>query len=204
MKKEITKEALALKKLREIKGLDRKQAGVLLGVSFKTIEKFENGRTILTRPKITQILSGYDFSWKDLEACIDGKSEQIESRFVAKKPKVIANNHLRRSYKKIITKEVKTLTVLRQLKGLNKYQASRECGYPKCTIGHIENGRIEMSPKRIRHIVESYGFTMSDYEYHLKSERFVTEIQEECMAIIKGLSEEKLKAVHPLLSTFKS
>ena len=31
---------------------------------------------------------------------------------------------------------------------------------------------------------------MSEYEYHLKSERFVTEIQEECMAIIKGLSEE--------------
>lgn len=36
-------EGLALKKLREIKGVNRKEAGVLLGVSFKTIEKFENG-----------------------------------------------------------------------------------------------------------------------------------------------------------------
>ena len=36
-------DALALKTLREIRGLSRKDAGVLLGVSHKSIEKFENG-----------------------------------------------------------------------------------------------------------------------------------------------------------------
>lgn len=204
MTKEITKEALALKKLREIKGLNRKEAGVLLGVSFKTVEKFENGRTVLTRTKIAEILTGYELLFSDFELCCDGKMQQVQDRFVTKKPKVIDNNHLRRSYKKIITKEVKTLAVLRKLKGLNKFQASRECGYAKCTIGHIEYGRIELTPKRVCHMVESYGFTMADYQYHLKSDQFVTDIQDDCISLIKGLSEDKLKAVYPLLQTFKN
>lgn len=203
MKKEITKESLALKKLREIKGLNRKQAGVLLGFSFKTVEKFENGRTILTRTKINEILSRYDLSYKDFELCCEGKCEQVQNRFAAKRPKVIDNNSHRRSYKKIITKEVKTLAVLRKLKGFNKFQASGECGYSKCSIGHIENGRIELTPHRIRHIIESYGFTKADFEYHLKSEQFVTDIQDNCITIIRGLNEEKLNAVYPLLQTFK-
>jgi hypothetical protein len=44
---------------------------------------------------------------------------------------------------------------------------------------------------------------MKDYEYHLKSDTFVTDIQDDCINIIKKLSEEKLKAVYPLLQTFK-
>ena len=36
-------EGLTLKKLRELKSLNRKEAGTLLDVSFKTVEKFENG-----------------------------------------------------------------------------------------------------------------------------------------------------------------
>ncbi|MBT6324928.1 MAG: hypothetical protein HOJ35_03090 [Bdellovibrionales bacterium] len=45
---------------------------------------------------------------------------------------------------------------------------------------------------------------MKDFDYHMKSEVFVTDIQDDCISIIKGLGEEKLKAVYPLLSTFKN
>jgi transcriptional regulator with XRE-family HTH domain len=204
MTKEITKEALALKKLREIKSLTRKQAAVLIGVNFKTVEKFENGRTILTRSKVEKIISHYDFFYSDFALCCEGKAEQVKTRFVTNRPQVICNNHLRRSYKKLITKEVMVLTVLRKLKGFTCYQASRECGYSKCTIGHIENGRIELSPERISHIVESYGFTIKNFEHHMKSDSLITDIQDDCISIIKNLSEEKLKAVYPLLSTFKN
>ncbi len=93
---------------------------------------------------------------------------------------------------------------MRRLKGFTQYRASIISGYSQTAIGHIENGRIEIPKKRISHIVESYGFTMNDFEYHMKSEKFVTDIQDDCIKIIKGLGEEKLKAVYPLLSTFKN
>ncbi len=203
MQKFITKEALALKKLREIKGLNRPQAGVLIGLGHKSVEKFENGRTLLTRRRISEILSAYNFSWQDFEAVCAGKSEQIAARFVTKAEKQIVTKKLRRNYQKIITREVKTIAVLRKLKGYNKYQASRLCGYADCIIGHIESGRIDLRPTRIRHIVQSYGFTMEEFEHHLNSEVFLTDIQDTCIKIIKNLSEEKLKAVYPLLQTFK-
>jgi hypothetical protein len=45
---------------------------------------------------------------------------------------------------------------------------------------------------------------MKDFDYHMKSEVFVTDIQDDCISIIKGLGEEKLKAVYPLLSLLKT
>ena len=102
-----------------------------------------------------------------------------------------------------MTKEAEVLQVLRKIKGISQYRASFLCGYSKTAIGHIEHGRIELPRKRIQHIVESYGFTMGDFEKHLKSEKFVTDIQDECITIIKKMTSEKLNAVHPLLLTFK-
>ena len=192
-KTNVKTDALTLRKLRELKGLNRKDAGILLGVNFKAVERFENGRTTLNRTKIENILSAYDFIYADFCLCRDGKIEQVKLKLGHKKSKVIENNPLRRSYKKVITKEAKVLTVLRKLKGFSQYRASLICGYSQTAIGHIENGRIEIPKKRISHIVESYGFTMNDFEYHMKSEKFVTDIQDECMSIIKGLSDEKLK-----------
>ena len=45
---------------------------------------------------------------------------------------------------------------------------------------------------------------MDEFDYHMNSEVFVTEIQDDCISIIKNLTEEKLKAVYPLLQTFKA
>ncbi len=95
------------------------------------------------------------------------------------------------------------MKVLRKLKNLSQRQASHLCGYHKTAICFIENGRVELYRDKIAHVVKSYGFTMKDFEYHMKSEKFVTDIQDECISIIKALCEDKLKAVHPLLLTFK-
>ena len=204
MKNEGKTDAITLRKLREIKGLSRKDAAVLLGLGHKSVERFENGRTLLGRTRIDNILRAYGLTHGDFLSCREGKSEQIEKRFCHKKEKVIENNKTRRSYKKIITKEVKVLKVLRKLKNLSQYKASFLCGYHKGAIGHIENGRVELFQPRIQHIVKSYGFTMRDFESQMKSEAFVTDIQDECIAIIKGLCEKNLKAVHALLLNFKS
>ena len=113
-------DAVALRKLREIRGLSRKEAGVLLGVSHKSIEKFENGRTTLNRSRIEQTVQVYGLTYDDFLLCREGKSEQIRNRFCHKKEKVSYSKKNRRFDKKIITKEVQVLQALRRLKDLNQ------------------------------------------------------------------------------------
>ena len=204
-------DVITLRKLREIRGLSRKEAGVLLSIGHKTIEKIENGRTILRRPRIEQIVGAYGLTYEDFLLCREGKSEQIKERFchkrkkaLSKKEKALIYKRGRRFHKKIITKEVRVLKILRQLKGLSQYKASFVCGYHKNAIGHIENGRVELRAAKISHIVKSYGFTLEDFERHMEADVLVTDIQDECISIIKGLSEKNLRAVHPLLLNFKS
>ena len=197
-------DAITLRKLREIRGLSRKEASVLLGIGHKTVEKFENGRTTLNKIRIEQTVRSYGLSYGDFLLCREGKSEQIEKRFCHKREKVIDNRRNRRFLKKIITKEVRVLRVLRTLKNLSQHRASFICGYHKGAIGHIESGRVELREAKINHIVTSYGFQMDDFERHMKSDILVTEIQDECISIIKKMDEKKLKSVHPLLLNFKS
>ena len=196
-------DAITLRVLREIKGLSRKDAGILLGLSHKTVQKLESGQAILYRSRIEKTVKAYGLTYEDFLSCREGQSEQIRKRLCHKTDKATANNRDRRFNKRIITKEAQVLKVLRKLKNLSQRQASRLCGYHKTAICFIENGRVELYREKIVHIVKSYGFTMEDFEYHMKSESFVTDIQDECISIIRTLGEEKLKAVHPLLLTFK-
>ena len=204
MQRQIANEALALRKVREVLGLDRKQAGMKLSVSHKTIEKFENGRSQLSPTKVGDILRGYDFTQKDFDDILAGRFDAIREKYAPKRMKIIEHNHLRRSYRREITKDVQTLVTLRRLRRFTQQEASLKCGYARCTMGHIENGRIELPSKRIEHIVKSYGFTMAEFNHHRSSEAFVTDIQDECIKVIRALSEERLKAVFPLLKTFHS
>ena len=167
----------------------------------KSIEKFENGRTTLSRNRIEQTIRAYGLTYEDFLLCREGKSEKIQKKFYHKKKKTVKRRD--RFLKKIITKEARVLRVLRILKNLSQHKASFICGYHKGAIGHIEMGRIQLPKSRIIHIVKSYGFTMEDFESHMKSDILMTEIQDECISIIKSLCEKNLKAVHPLLLNFK-
>ena len=151
-------------------------------------------------------MTSYGFKKEDLALCISGKAKVVVKKYSIDKSKarVVENNNLRRSYKKLITKDCETLRVLRLLKGLTQDEASSICGYSRPTIGHIENGRIELSLERIKQIVKAYGFKMKDFDHHRASESFVTDIQEECIQFIKKLSEEKLKTVQSLLLTLSN
>ena len=196
-------DAVTLRKLREVRGLSRKEAGILLGLSFKSVERLENGRAAISRNRIDKTVRAYGLTYEDFLLCRDGKSEQIEKRFCHKKREP-DNKKVRRFCKKIVTKEVQVLRALRQLKGISQNKASLSCGYHKAAIGHIEDGRVKLHESRISHIVKTYGFAMEDFEYHMKSDTLITDIQDECISIIRALSEKNLKAVHPLLLNFKS
>lgn len=103
----------------------------------------------------------------------------------------------------MISEDVKVLAALRKIRGLSQYNAGRVCGYSKCTMGHIENGRINLSEDWIAHIVKSYGFTMADFHQHKSSDCLITDLQEDCIEIIKQIDITKLNAVHAILQSFQ-
>ena len=83
-------DAISLRKLRELKGLNRKDAGVLLETGYKTVEKFENGRTILTRSKIEQIIFAYGFFMKIFCSVVRGKVTSLNLSLVTKKSRLLS------------------------------------------------------------------------------------------------------------------
>lgn len=203
MSKKIPTEAIILRKLREIKNYDRPQAAVLMGTTHKNIEKMENGRTLMTQKRVASYLAAYGISENEYALCLDGKIHLLAEKYAVKRPKIIEQKTLRRSYQKIITKEVKILVGMRKLRGYSQPKASAICGYARPSIGHIENGRIELHGERIKHIVQSYGFTMRDFEKHKRSELLVTDTLNECISIVSKLSIENLNIAYTLLKTMK-
>ena len=147
----------ALKAVRLRKGLSRKDAANLLGWSACSFEQLENGRCNFPARRLQKILSAYDISPAEFdvlrkqpkvalaEPCERGEAD----RTVARKPR---RNHL-----KIITREVRVLRALRRRKGLSQYAASHLCAYAPSMFGHIEEGRVELRPDNIEHILKSIG-----------------------------------------------
>ena len=201
--KKMEPETYAIRKMRELRNLNRTTAAIVVEKTPKALEKIENGRVELTPELINHFIRAYGFSQRKFYLLLAGKVEQVKKDLEPSKSTKKSQTHIRRTYKKLVTKDVKTLKVLRRLRGLTQAEANRLCGYCRTSMCHIENGRVELPPERIAHIVKSYGFTMKDFEYHKASEQFVTDMQDECIKIIHGLSEDKIKAVYPLLSTFK-
>ena len=200
-KKELTGDHIAIRKMREIRGFDRKTAALIFECSPKTIEKIENGRKHVTYDLKTKYSTGYGFTSAEYDAIKCGQYATDLAVGKRRKVKVLDDNRLRRSYKKVVSKEVLAIKTLRQRAGLSQYKASRKCGYTKCTFGHIEQGRIELPVKRIRHIVETLGFKMKDFDEQMISSIHRSEIIKNCSNLILKLDDTKLMTVETLLKS---
>jgi transcriptional regulator with XRE-family HTH domain len=184
----------AIRRSRELLKLTRKDMASRLGISFQAVEKYESGRAIIDEEKLGKILQAMELSAEDYHKIRRGKGIGL-----LKKKKTVVTNGDRRSYRRVITKEVRILKILRSMKKLSKDQASSICGYSRPTVGHIENGRIELDISRIEHIVISYGHAMTEFHRLMKEEVFRDEVLEECYAKMMALTEEKLKLVQSVL-----
>ncbi|PIP96823.1 MAG: hypothetical protein COW00_10540 [Bdellovibrio sp. CG12_big_fil_rev_8_21_14_0_65_39_13] len=189
--------AKALRRARELLKVTRSELGQKLNLSPKAIEKYESGRAILDEEKLTKILNALGLKQEVFEKVRRGKS-----LLKGRKPKTVFKNVQRRSYQKVITKEVRVLRILREMKNLSQDQASSICGYSRPSIGHIENGRITLDQSRIEHIVKSYGYPMSEFDRLMREEIIRDEILSVAFETMKRLSEEKLKIVSSLLQSF--
>lgn len=189
--------AKALRRSREQLKVTRIELARRLNLSPKSIEKYESGRAIIDESKLQSILKALDLKREDFEKIRRGKGCGLK-----KKKKTVLTNKERRSYQRIITKEVRVLKILRQMKNLSQDQASSICGYSRPSIGHIENGRIILDQNRIEHIVESYGHPMSEFHGLMKEEVLRDEVLNCCFEKMLSLPEEKLKLVNSLLQSF--
>ncbi len=186
--------AKALRRSREQLKVTRIELARRLNLSPKAIEKYESGRAIIDKEKLRSILKALDLEHEDFEKIRRGKGCGLK-----KKKKTVFTNQERRSYRRNITKEVKVLRILRQMKNLSQDQASSVCGYSRPSIGHIENGRIELDQDRIRNVVECYGHPISAFERLMKEELIRDEVYKNILEKMKNLSEEKLKLVNSLV-----
>lgn len=194
----ITDAQLALRELRLEKGWSLAEAALPLRIKSKALGHIENGRVGLADERVRQILEAWGLHYHDF---IRAKKIVKDERNSPKRKiiRTVLTNTDRRSYQRIITKEVRVLKILRKMKKLTQDKASSICGYSRPTIGHIENGRIEIPKERIQHIVRSYGFEMKEFNEMLASNVLRDEVTEKCMDKIIKLSEGKLKLVESLL-----
>lgn len=188
--------AKALKRARELMKVTRIEMARRLNLSLEAIKKYESGRAIIDERKIDTFIKALDLTDEDFQKIKRGKGITRN-----RKPKTVFSNNERRSYKRIITKEVRVLKVLRQMKNLSQDQASALCGYSRPSIGHIENGRIGLEIDRIEHIISSYGYGMEEFDRLMREGMLRDEVLEVCYSNMINLSEEKLKLIQSLLAT---
>lgn len=189
--------AKSLRRAREQLKVTKVELARKLDVSVKTIDRLESGDGPLTDDKIKGVLNALGISSEEFLRVKKGRGPLSQR----KREKLVTENALRRSYKKVITKEVQVLKTLRKMKAISQDQASSLSGYSRPSIGHIENGRIELDQDRITHIVSSYGFEMSEFQRLMGEEVLRDEVLDECLSKMMGLTEDKLKLIQSLLMT---
>ena len=191
---------VAIKKMRMIRKLKRKEAALIFSYSRSSIEKIENGRGKLTPERVRKFVEGYGFTQNQfMDLKLGRLGEVAPVKVEPKRIRIIEHVEMRRSYKKIITKEVRTLAIFRKRKGVSQYEASRLCGWCSPTIGHIEQGRIELTEERIKHIVTAYGRTMKEFFEAVRSDIMRDEVEAECARLIQRLDDNRLLAIKGIL-----
>jgi transcriptional regulator with XRE-family HTH domain len=189
--------ANALRRARELKELSRVQLGEILGITPKTVERYENARGHMSEERKLKIIEGIGYSIQQFEKIRKGKSPNS----IKDREKIVLTNSDRRSYKRVITKECEVLKSLRRIRKIPQAHASSLCGYPRSYIGHVENGRIELDKKRIKRIVEVYGYTYSEFEGFMGIGEMRDTIIDNCIKKIEGLDDVKLDIVKNLLAS---
>jgi|GEM_PF-428503 len=109
----------------------------------------------------------------------------------------------RRSDTKVITQEAKVLKFLRESRRLSMRRAGRILGTSDTFVSHCEHGRIDLNPSIVTKFLHAYG-----YDYHHFQKIVLGQIEipsnlfDECVALLKRMSEDKLKTVKTVLQSF--
>lgn len=107
---------------------------------------------------------------------------------------------LKRSQQKRISNEAKILRHMRLSKRISLKGAGRLVGISSSAIAHIEQGRMDLSRKRIESLVKAYGYTIDEYLEFFDGREIPVHLRDECITLLRNCDESKLKLLHPLIS----
>lgn len=77
---ELSHEAIALKKMRDLRSMSVRDVGDLLNVSFTTVSHMENGRATIHDDYVKRFLKALDFSDQDFKNFMVGKLKEESLR----------------------------------------------------------------------------------------------------------------------------
>ncbi len=114
----------------------------------------------------------------------------------------IKKKKIRRSDKKIMTKEASLLKFMRESRHLSMRRVAPILGLSEATVNHSENGRRDIDEKLIKRFLKVYGYSYEEFKNMLDGEFEVPEhLRSECVDIINRLADSKLKMVKAILVT---
>lgn len=194
-----SKTALAVKAARLRQSMSRKQAAHLCGITPRAFEQLENGRCNAREARLRHLTAKLGLSWEEF-LDIQNDPQKHLAQAVTNKPleKTLARKPRRNEYK-IITKEVRVIRSLRMQKGLSQSEASRLCAYGPQGFSFLEAGRVELTPKKITHILKCFGYTLKDFERLMQAPLLRDEIIEEIMSALPKVSDLALTAIQQII-----
>lgn len=193
---------VVLRKMRELRGWNRKEAGIKVNLGFKTIEKLENGRGNIDERRLHEFAKAYGYGLEDLyKIRIGAYDEDITLMNKPKKEKDPLRRD-RRFCTPNVTKECKALRQMREDKNISQYKLSELCGYEKRRIGFYECGRKNLNNDLIEYIITKMGYTMEDFQSYLQLDEMPYELIKDCNKMMEELEVKTLKAVRSFLQGF--
>jgi transcriptional regulator with XRE-family HTH domain len=200
---DLLQNASAVRAGRMSKGLSRKQLAERLGWKSVSIEQIENGRCNFSKERLHRVVDALGYSLEQFENIRNNPKftlaiaieSGLRDRTVDRKP--------RRNHYKIVTKEVRVIRILRQKKGISQTQASRLCGLVPGGFGHIEVGRIELTPARIDHILSCLGYCFADFSRLMEADLLRDEVIVEANLCLTQLSDDGLNAALSIIKALK-
>lgn len=111
----------------------------------------------------------------------------------------------KRSNEKRITSGSRTLKFLREQAGLSTRGAARASGVKDGVINHLEHGRISIHQRHLEKLLPAYGSTQKTFEMFASGQVAMPQnVRSECLEIVREMSPEQLRTVHPVLLSLSS
>lgn len=110
---------------------------------------------------------------------------------------------VRRSDKKIMTKEARILKFLRESRKISMRKVAPMLNFSEATVNHCENGRRDLDKSTILKFLNIYGYSWEQFQSFLDGELVVPQhLRSECIDIINRVDVSKLKTIKSILETF--
>ncbi len=107
---------------------------------------------------------------------------------------------MQRSQQKRITKEAQILRHMRLSRKLSLNKAGKRLGISGSAIAHIEQGRMDLSRKRIETMIEAYEYTTTEYLEYFDGREVPKNLRDECIFLLRQCDESKIQMLYPVIS----